>query len=104
MERHLTLAHVGEVGRDFYRDQRAAARIADYLEAGLRAVENFEALLHIFHADSCTVVLDSGARTVAHAYAVVGYFDEHAVAGELAAQRYGSTVNARFEAMLDAVF
>ena len=45
-----------------------------------------------------------GAGAVAHADAVVGYLDEYAVAGKLAAQGDGSAMDARLEAVLDAVF
>jgi len=41
---------------------------------------------------------------VAHAHAVVSYFDDHAIAFELAAQSYSAPVNARLESMLDRVF
>ena len=75
------------------------------LKRGLRAVEDFEALLHILHADAgAGRWRRAGARAVAHADAVVGYFDEDAVAVELAAQGDGAAVDARLEAVLDAVF
>ena len=47
---------------------------------------------------------NSGVGTVAHADAVVGHFDEDAIACELAAQGYGAAVDARLESVLDAVF
>ena len=114
----IGLARVEEVGGDFDGDEGAAAGIADDLEGGLGAVEDFKTLLHVFHADACApstrrigaslgagiTAGDSGARAVTHADAVVGYFDEHAIPSELAAQRDGAAIDAGLEAMLDAVF
>src|SRR5579871_6606702 len=104
------LAIVGEVGGNFDGDQCAAAGVADNFEAGLCAVEDFEALLHVLHADAGAITggarigtdasgsgtaaasgmetrgwliaaANAGARTIAHSYAVVGHFDEDAIAG-----------------------
>ena len=95
---------VEKVCGDFDGDQRAAAGVTDDVEGGLRAVEHFEALLHVLHADAGAVACEPCAGSVAHAYAVVGHLDEDAIAGEFAAQGDGAAVYARLESMLDAVF
>ncbi len=41
-----------QVGGDFDGDERAAAGVADDLEVRLISVEDFEALLHVLHADA----------------------------------------------------
>ena len=46
---------------------------------------------------------ESGDGAIAHTYAIVGHFDDHAAAFKAAAQGDGAAVNARFEAVLDAV-
>jgi len=70
----------------------------------LLAVEDFEALLHVFHANAGAVAADAGVGTVAHADAIVGNFDDDAIALEFAAQGDGATVDARLESVLDGVF
>ena len=64
-----------QVGGNFYRDQGAAARVADDFKAGLVAVEDFETLLDILHADAGTGAAQSGYGAIAHAYAIVRHFN-----------------------------
>ena len=49
----MRLEAVGQVGGKLDGDQRSAAGVADNFKMRLVAVEDFEALLHILHADAC---------------------------------------------------
>jgi hypothetical protein len=48
----LRLEAVGQIGGELDGDQRTAAGITDNFKMSLVAVEDFEALLHILHADT----------------------------------------------------
>jgi len=52
---------------------RPAAGIADNIEARLVAIEDFEPLLHIFHADAGAGAAQRGGGPPVHADAVIGY-------------------------------
>ena len=88
--------------RNLDRHQRAAPGVAGHVEARLVAIENFQPLLHVFHADAGAGAAQRGAA-VAHAHAVVGHFDEIRSPSSAAAQRDRAAMDARLKSMLDAV-
>src|SRR6185503_6394329 len=90
-----------QVSRDLNQHRCTAAGVADNLEGSLCAVEYLKPLLHVLHANAGSVAADARVGTIAHAYSVIGDFDDHPIALELAAKRHGPSVDARLQPVFD---